>query len=519
MQLKSGETLSGKDLKEYLTVTNKIRNDPAFFIDEILGLTLFPKQEEIVRAFYQHKYDVKSQEFKKLAWISGQRSGKSLIGGSLLLYEFHELFSYDNPHRHYSNLIGSPIGINNRGEPIKLIGVSCVSTSKEQAKNQVFFNMRSMFESSPFFQQWYGDCININETDLSLEYKDKKLFARVMAPRIDTAAGYEHKCVIYDELDLMQYGSTTQKNDTRGSKIAAHNVYSKLNNSTQTFGNKGKIIAISSLQRQDGMMNTVYREALREDNAIAYKTSTWEVNTNPDLSEASLREKYKNRMDEFYRDFANMPEVGGSLLFPEGIRFNRSINNVLLSIEPFENEYPHIIAIDPAATNDSFGMASAYMTSDKIVIDGARKFEKPLAKESYIKPSDIQEFINIQMERLDTYAFIHDTSQYPSILEDIQYKWNIDPVQHHVDAESYGLWRELQNDVGDFQLHLVYDDFLKEECENLTYVSRGISNKVNIDHPYKGSKDIADAVCNCIWHLATNPVEEFYVPFSGLLVV
>jgi hypothetical protein len=344
------------------------------------------------------------------------------------------------------------------------------------------------------------------------------IYLMVKAPKIDTAAGYENKAVLYDEMDLMQYGSTSQKNDTRGSKVAAHNVYSKLNNSTQTFGLEGKIIAMSSLQRQDGIMKLAYEEALTETSSLAISAKTWEVNLNEEVSEAVLRELYKNRMDEFYRDFANMPEVGGSSLFPERVRLNKAIQNVLLTTGPLPDDYnfPHVFAIDPASHNDSFGVACAFKRDNRLVVDGARKFNKPLAKDSFIKPSDIQDFINLQMKRLNVYAFITDVYHYPNILEDVRDKWGIEPTQKFADGESYSLWRELQSDIGGTQLHVVYDESLENECNSLTYVERGISGKLNVDHPYKGSKDTADAVCNCIWYLASNPEQKGHTPHSTI---
>lgn len=441
-------------------------------------------------------------------------SGKTLIGAGLLLYEFHELISYDNPHAHYG------VGINNKGEAMKLIGCTCVSTSKDQASDGVFGNVKILLRNSDYFQEYFLEPKHLKISELRIDYEEKMVFLQVKAPKIDTAAGYENKIVLYDEMDLMQYGSTSQKNDTRGSKVAAHNVYSKLNNSTQTFGPAGKIVAMSSLQRQDGIMVLAYNEALVESDALAISAKTWEVNPNPELSEAVLRERYKNRMDEFYRDFANMPEVGGSSLFPEKVRLNHSLKNVLLSNDPLppEYNYPHVIAIDPAAHNDSFGIASAFMHDGKLIVDGARKFSKPLSKDSYIKPSDIQDFVNLQMNRLNVYAFVHDTPQYPNILEDVRDRWGVEPTQHHTDAESYGMWRELQNNIGELQLHVVYDESLELECNSLTYVERGISGKLNVDHPYKGSKDTADAVCNCIWYLATNPEQLGFTPFSTIQV-
>jgi hypothetical protein len=82
-QLTSRETLSGKDYTEYLTEVIQARNDPVYFIEEILGFPgtdefgntrhLFPVQEQIVREFYRHKYDLSYEALKKMVYISGQR--------------------------------------------------------------------------------------------------------------------------------------------------------------------------------------------------------------------------------------------------------------------------------------------------------------------------------------------------------------------------------------------------------------------------------------------------------------
>ncbi len=446
-------------------------------------------------------------------------SGKSWVGAGLLMYEFHELLSYSNPHAHYK------VGLNNRGMPAKNIGVTCVSTSTAQANDNIWGMAVGYYLDSEYFQQWFSDSVKFNRSDQRLDCLDKRLYCRVAAPKIDTAAGYENKCVVYDEFDLMQFGATSSKTDTKGSKIAAHNVYSKINNSTQTFGSKGKIVVVSSLQRNDGMMRTVQRNASTEPETYAIETKTWEVNTNPELSEAVLFERYKNNLSEFYRDFCNMPEVGGNSFFPEGVRLNRDIVNNLLSFDPLPEgyDYPHVMAIDPAATNDSFGVACGFMTDNTIFIDGARKFYKPLSKDSYIKPSDIRNFINEQIPRLNVYAFIADTKQYPTILEDVRDKWGLDPIQSFADGKSYNTWRELQNPnpltPPRYRLEITYDSDLEEECNNLIKVFRGAKETPNVDHPYRGSKDTADAVCNCIWYFAENPDDEPYIPYSSIFTI
>jgi intein/homing endonuclease len=446
-------------------------------------------------------------------------SGKTFVGAGALLYEFHELLSYSNPHAHYK------VGLNNRGNPAKNIGVTCVSTSTTQANDNIWGTAIGYYFESDYLQQWFSDSIKFNRSDLRLDCLDKKLYCRVAAPKIDTAAGYENKFVIYDEFDLMQFGATSSKTDTRGSKIAAHNVYAKINNSTQTFGSAGKIMVISSSERADGMMKLVLRQSKTEPETYAISTYTWEVNPDPDLAQDVLFERHKNNLADFYKHFMNMPEVGGNSFFPEGVRLNRDIVNNLLSLDPLPEgyDYPHVMAIDPAATNDSFGVACSFMTDNTIFVDGARKFYKPLSKDSYIKPSDIQNFINEQIPRLNVYAFIADTKQYPTILEDVQDKWGLEPIQSFADGKSYNTWRELQNPnpltPPRYKLEVTYDADLEEECNNLIKVFRGAKETPNVDHPYRGSKDTADAVCNCIWYLAENPETDPYIPYSSIFTL
>lgn len=76
------EELSVRERIQYSRDVLHARQDPVWFMQEILGWkSMWPKQEEIVRSFYQHKFNPILKEIKELAWISGQRclSGYSLI--------------------------------------------------------------------------------------------------------------------------------------------------------------------------------------------------------------------------------------------------------------------------------------------------------------------------------------------------------------------------------------------------------------------------------------------------------
>ena len=68
------ETLSLKEHLEYTKTVNRGRSDPVWFLKEIIGFkSMWPMQEKIIRDFYQHKYDPKSQQYKKLIIKAGQR--------------------------------------------------------------------------------------------------------------------------------------------------------------------------------------------------------------------------------------------------------------------------------------------------------------------------------------------------------------------------------------------------------------------------------------------------------------
>ncbi len=255
-----------------------------------------------------------------------------------------------------------------------------------------------------------------------------------------------------------------------------------------TLGNAGKIVSISSLDHVNGMMARVYYDATQKVNAIAYNLCTWEVNPMPEVSEERLREEYKYNMEAFWRYFANRPDVSSTMMFPGGIALNRNIQNLLKIDFPLKEldeklkNKPRVLAIDPAVKNDSFGMGFGWRKADYMCIDGVTKYEKPGDIDAYIKPSDIKNNISNILNELNIIGFVHDTYQYPEILEMVRYDYGLEPIQHHADSESYGKWAELQDEVSPIRLDITFDEHLRRECEQLTK-QRLPSGKVRVDHP------------------------------------
>lgn len=491
------EPLSLKERIEFSKVANKARADPIYFCKDILGWkSIWPKQEEIIRTFYQNKYNPSLQEFKELAWVSGQRSGKTATVAHLGAFEFFEIASLDNPSIQYGLLPNQPLAVN------------CIAAGKEQALDGVFSLMRNALESSDWINQWF----DLKYSEGRVDCLKKHVFAQIKAARADTGAGYTSKACIFDELDLF--------NKTTESKASAENVFRKLVNSTMTLGNRGKVVSISSLDNTDGMMSKVYYDASLKKNALTYNLCTWEVNPSPEVSEAHLLEEYKYNMEAFWKYFANQPGVVSKLLFPEGsVRLDRNQYNIFeLGYVPEQSQNKiHVMGCDPAFRNDSFGIACGYREGDHIVIDGAWRFRKISGKESYVRPSDIENFIFDWIGPLNVETFVFDVDLILSTVEKLEDN-GINCIKHLADSEAYSKWVNLNSGIGELGLTVTYDEHLKRECDQL-YKKALPSGKMRVDHPENnnGSKDIADCVANCIWYLSNNETGNTWRPVGNFI--
>ena len=91
----SKEDFSLKERLEFAKTVNHGRKDPVWFLKEIIGwTTMYPMQEEIIRNFYQNKYNPALQKYKKLVARCGQRciSGDTLIATNNGLISLKELY-------------------------------------------------------------------------------------------------------------------------------------------------------------------------------------------------------------------------------------------------------------------------------------------------------------------------------------------------------------------------------------------------------------------------------------------
>jgi hypothetical protein len=452
----------------------KGKQDPIWWVNEILGVTLFPKQEWIMREFYRTRYDPVTwpEQFKQLIIVAGMRSGKTALASVMGVYELWDTITIPNPSKHYGLLKDQPIFI------------SCVATSEKQALDGVFSNMVNMVENC----EWLHTYFDLRITNDRIICEAQHVIMQILSSWANTAVGRSNRCVIFDELANFE--------DTQG-KRGAWEIWSRLRKSTDTFGNDGHVIGISSPRTQTDIIMELYDQAIREKNnthTLALKEPTWAMN--PNFTEAMLRQEYKYDMSAFYRDYACEPSLSSGVAFPEGVFLTNMLNMLKTDIR---STMIHALSIDPAVRNDSFGIGSGYIDANgNVTIDGATKFKRESGV-AYIIPREVREFCEKAIVRLNAEAFIFDTWMFLEMMDDFHDDYGIKLIRHTVDKKNYDVWRELQNTP---VLTIVEDEFLRMETERLI-----IKNDKTIDHTSTNSKDVADCVANLVWYFKGQYIE------------
>ena len=463
------------DVAERTYVILKALSDPVFFCEHpyFLGMKLFPKQAAILRQFYSGNY-------RELVLVAGMRSGKTVLASCFALYELFKLLILPDPAAHYGLAPGS------------LIFVVAVAVSEEQARDTIFHEIVSKIPRSPFFRE-FRPKIYANE----VRFPSKNVVLLCGTSSSASIVGRNVKCAIFDELARFEEST---------SKRGAWQVYTSLKRGTATFGKDGIVIVISSPRHTGDIVMQLYERSKRLDHVLGLRYATWEFN--PRISFEDLQDELKADPISFWRDFGAQPLSSLEVYFrnPEILPFDSSITNVLEALihdVELETQYPHVLAGDPALRHDAFGLATGFKAPDgTIIIDGMWRFSPEELGE--INPIEVKDFIKRAARALNVEVCVFDTWNYPEAQTELR-QMGLIVENHVVRKEDYDRFRELC-----YQKSIRMCDYevARTEFENLRIV-----NARRIDHPVGGSKDVADAVVNCVWAL-TETVRKRTLPLN-----
>jgi len=160
--------------------------------------------------------------------------------------------------------------------------------------------------------------------------------------------------------------------------------------------------------------------------------------------------------------------------------------------------HDYCLAGDPALKHDRFGLALGHKEEDTIIIDGALA----IGAEREINPIEVQKFILKIADHFTLREAVFDTWYYPETLELLRAQGT--RVENHiVKKQDYDNFKRL---VYQQKVLLPNYNILREEFATL------ITTGKKVDHPRRGSKDVADAVVNCVRLLSRQ--EKHFTPFT-----
>ena len=438
--------------------------DPVFFAEDpyFLGLELWPKQREVLRAFYDP-----NKHYTDLILVAGMRSGKTFLGSVIAAYEAFQILIHEDPQSYWKLARGSPLFILN------------VAKSEEQAKDTVFAQIEPKIRNSPFFQQF-----SPKFRASSIYFPSHQLTMFSGTSSAGSMVGRTAKCVIFDEL------ARFEESEKRG----AYMIYSSLTHSTMTFKDDGHRVVISSVVHPDDIVMQLYHKARQHPKMLAFKIPTWEMN--PHISFDDLEAERLRDPIGFWRDFGCEPTRSEVTFFrdPKKIEARMTLANLLEildgpQVRALISSDDYVMAIDPALRNDAFGIAIGHKTDDTIYIDGAWRF---VPESGEVNPHDVRKFINKVLEVFPVSVLLLDLWHFPELLEDIRLH-GVEIVFHRVTLDDYSLLRER---IMEGTILLPRYPVLLEELRNLILKGK------KVDHPRKGSKDVSDAVANVVQYLA-----------------
>lgn len=469
--------------------------DPVFFWSHpALGnCEPWPAQKEILRDFYQ--LDEKGRRIKcDLMMLAGRRSGKTTLTALISGYEVFRLFMLDNPQKHYKIAPNSEIQIIN------------VAPKREQAIETIFGRTCELVRNSPWFMSQRLEYVNT-----SLKFPEKNITIQPFGSNSQTGVGRTAKAFLADEVSYFT--------DTENGR-SAKDVYNELSKSTSTFlpFNEGVNVAISSVRFDGDFLTSRYYQSQESpegwENTLTIWKPTWELN--PDLTEEVLAAEKLKDPEEYARQYGAEPGLAVKSFFEEAlmkyIEDHMKDNNIFGEEGRFIREVKsapdakfYIIATDPSAKNDTFGLSIGYVTHDnRIVIVGTTSFSAP--KGQLIDTEKIKHVIRPLLEKLYVKYYIFDIYMHSDLVSLVQ-EYSVEAFQHTLARPD---WLRFKDDLRDDpqSTQLVKFPQLLEEMKLLLDVK-----EKKVDHPPKGSKDAADSVCQITSFIRRN--EEKAETYKG----
>ena len=417
---------------------------------------------------------------REVVMVCGMRSSKTFMASLIGSYECYRYLSLANPWKFYNLPQHSPV-----------YGM-IAATSEQTALDTVFAQLKPLILGNPFFEACDAQVLKS-----SIHFPTHNLTIRVGASYSGALVGRTDLFVIFDELD--------QCPDTKG-RLGGEAVYRALSKGTATMN--GLTISLTSPLYEDSMSMRLLRGSADDPTMAGFRLPTWMINPNIPRTHPKIQSAFIKDKEGASRDYGAKPSGAIAPYFKartklvESFAHNNAFDGELLR-EDFKARPNalYCMAGDPSNKTDDFGIAFGCLTEDGVItIEGATALSPDLQNGLEIDPDDVYDLFMDIANRVDPEHALFDTYNYPKTRKDLRDR-DIEVSQNHVLLPEFRLMKTLIN-TGMLKLPhegkvLSNEDKLYCELKALE-----LHKGRRIDHPTKGSKDRADAVCQCVFWLA-----------------
>jgi phage terminase large subunit-like protein len=457
----------------------------------------------------------------------GKGSGKDYSSTIAVSYIVYLLLCLKDPAAYY----GKP--------PRDAIDILNIAINAQQANNVFFKGFKMRIESSPWFAGKY--------TDKASEIKfDKSITVHSGHSEREAWEGYNVLVVILDEISGFATENTTGHDQAK----TADAIYDMYRASVDSrFPDFGKVILLSfprfkndPIQKfyesviaekevivrtqllklnqdlPDGIEGNEFEVAWEEDHIVSYvyprvfalKRPTWEVNPTKKITDFTVA-FHKNPQDALGR-FACMPSDAVDAFFKSRTKIEGAFNKAALAVDQFgrleewfkpEEDKEYFIHVDLAQKHDHCAVAMGHVD----------KWVDVKVTDTYSQPAPIVEVdaVRFWTPTPDKSVDFTEVKDYILALRTRGFnikvctfdRWNSHDMMQQLKA--YGINTEILSVA---KKH--YDDMamvVLEERLSGPHIPLLIDELLQlrimrdkVDHPRKGSKDLADAVCGAIYN-------------------
>ena len=517
-------------IEEFVTSTNYLGLPPLSNNQYIMikAMTQVYKKDTLIRWLGEEEGEKRwKQTCNEVIFQLGKGSGKDYTSTVAAAYITYLLLCLKDPAAYYGKPPGDSIDILN-------IAINAV-----QANNVFFKGFKQRIEKSPWFVGKY------NPKAGSIEF-DKNITVHSGHSEREAWEGYNVIVVVLDEISGFALDNTTGHDQAK----TAQSIYDMYRASlTSRFPDFGKLILLSFPRFKNDFIQQKYEEAIaeketvvkthtfilnpdlpedaagnkfsiswEEDHIVAYKVPrvyalkrpTWEINPTRTIEDFKI-DFYKNAEDSLSR-FACMPPEAVDAFFKSREKIEMAFNNPNLAVDSSgrfaewfqplpDKEY--FIHVDLAQKHDHCAVSLAhvdkwvnmkvgndYAQSAPVVIVDAVRFWTPTSQKS-VDFSEVKDYIlSIRQRGFNVKLTTFD-------------RWNSHEMMQQL--KGYGMNTELlsvaKKHYEDMALIVAEErvkgpriDILVDELLQLRIM------RDKVDHPRKGSKDLADAVCGSIYN-------------------